>query len=185
MTTKKRKLHKLPGDITSDEFVKQVIRVDHAGEYGAKRIYEGQMAVLKKSPVYKTIAHMAKQEEEHLKYFSEEISNRKVRPTALMPIWHVGAFAMGAVTAMMGEKAAMACTVAVEEVIDEHYQEQLLQLGEGEADLKNKIAKFRDEELEHRDIGLENNAENAPAYPLLRFAVRGATKMAIALSKKV
>jgi ubiquinone biosynthesis monooxygenase Coq7 len=179
------KKKQLPIDTSSSQFVQEVIRVDHAGEYGAKRIYEGQMAVLKNSPAYKTIKHMAQQEEEHLAYFSEQISKRKVRPTALMPIWHVGAFVMGAATAMMGEKAAMACTVAVEEVIDEHYSEQLLQLGESEPELHKKIEKFRAEELEHRDIGLSNNAEQAAAYPLLRLAVRGATKLAIELSKRV
>lgn len=175
-----------PGDLTEEEFIEQVIRVDHAGEYGAKRIYQGQMDVLKKSPSYETIKHMAEQEEEHLAYFSEQIGERKVRPTALMPLWHVGAYAMGAATALMGEKAAMACTVAVEEVIDEHYQDQLEQLDDKKyADLKKKIEKFRAEELEHRDIGLENKAEEANGYQLLRGAVRGATKLAIELSKRI
>jgi ubiquinone biosynthesis monooxygenase Coq7 len=177
--------NKLPGDYSLDDFIDQVIRVDHAGEYGAKRIYEGQMAVLKKSPAYETIKHMAEQEEAHLEYFSGEIGKRKVRPTIMMPLWHAGAYAMGAVTAMLGEKAAMACTVAVEEVIDEHYQEQLLQLGGDEVELKQKIAQFRDEEIQHRDIGLENKAEDAAGYPLLKLAVRGATKLAIMVSKKV
>lgn len=174
-----------PAALTEEEFLEQVIRVDHAGEYGAKRIYEGQMAVLKNSPVYKTIKHMAKQEEEHLEYFQKEIIKRQVRPTALMPFWHVAGFAMGAITAMMGEKAAMACTVAVEEVIDSHYQEQLKELGDGEEKLKKKIEKFRAEELEHRDIGIQNHAEDAAAYPLLRSAIAGATKFAIFLSKRV
>lgn len=176
---------KLRIDAVTSQFVQEVIRVDHAGEYGAKRIYQGQMAVLKNSPAYQTIRHMAEQEEEHLAYFSEQIGKRKVRPTLLMPLWHVGAFAMGAATALMGQKAAMACTVAVEEVIDEHYNEQILQLGEKEPELCQKIEKFRAEELEHRDIGIANQAEEAAAYPLLRLAVRGATKLAIELSKRV
>ncbi len=186
MPTKKTKeKNRLPGDLSHARLIDQIIRVDHAGEYGAKRIYQGQMAVLKKSPVYNTIKHMAEQEEAHLSYFSNQIGNRKVRPTFLMPLWHVGAFAMGAATAMMGEKAAMACTVAVEEVIDEHYREQIEQLGEDEKDLKENIEKFRAEELEHRDIGLENKAEEAHAYPVLKGAVRFMTKMAIELSKRV
>jgi len=183
---KEKKANKLlPGDLKADRLIDQIIRVDHAGEYGAKRIYQGQMDVLKNSPSYKTIKHMAEQEEEHLAYFSEQIGKRKVRPTALMPLWHVGAYAMGAATALMGEKAAMACTVAVEEVIDEHYQEQLEMLGNDEKPLKEKIEKFRAEELEHRDIGLENHAEEAHGYPILRQGVKMATKLAIELSKKI
>lgn len=181
---KKTVKNRQPGDLTKEQFIHQVIRVDHAGEYGAKRIYQGQMDVLKNSSCYETIKHMAEQEEEHLQYFSDEIGKRKVRPTILMPIWHVGAYAMGAATAMMGEKAAMACTVAVEEVIDEHYQEQLESLGADEKDLKKNIEKFREEELEHRDIGLENNAEEATGYEFLRGGVRLATKLAIELSKR-
>ncbi len=185
MPTKKTVNNFQPGDLTARQLIDQIIRVDHAGEYGAKRIYQGQMAVLKNKPAYKIVKHMAEQEEAHLQYFSEEIGKRKVRPTAMMPIWHVGAYAMGALTAMLGEKAAMACTVAVEEVIDEHYQEQLQKLQDDELELKNKIKKFRDEELEHRDIGLNNNAEQAHGYPLLRGIVRGATKFAITVSKRV
>lgn len=186
MPTKNQKVNNtLPGDLFGRKLVEQIIRVDHAGEYGAKRIYQGQMAVLKNSPSYKTIKHMAEQEEEHLAYFSDAMAKRKVRPTFFMPLWHVGAYAMGAATAMLGEKAAMACTVAVEEVIDEHYQEQLAMLGDDEQKLKKKIEKFREEELQHRDIGLENKAEEAHGYPVLRGAVRFMTKMAIEISKKV
>lgn len=174
-----------PGSLTQKQLLEQIIRVNQAGEYGAKRIYAGQMAVLKNSPAYETIKHMAEQEDEHLQYFSNEIVSRKVRPTALMPIWHVAGYAMGAVTAMIGTKAAMACTVAVEEVIDEHYREQLKTLSDNEKLLKEKIEKFRLEEVEHRDIGLENHAEDAAAYPILRGAVRTATKFAIFLSKKI
>jgi ubiquinone biosynthesis monooxygenase Coq7 len=174
-----------PGALTEKQMLEQVIRVNQAGEYGAKRIYAGQISVLKNSPVYKTIKHMAKQEEEHLEYFSNEIASRRIRPTALMPIWHVAGFAMGAITAMLGEKAAMACTVAVEEVIDAHYQEQLATLGENEAQLKEKIEKFRKEEVEHKNIGLENNAENTTGYLILRSVVGAATKLAIFLSKRI
>lgn len=174
-----------PGSLSEQQLLEQVIRVNQAGEYGAKRIYAGQMAVLKNSSAYETIKHMAEQEDAHLEYFSGEISSRKVRPTALMPVWHVAGFAMGAITAMIGEKAAMACTVAVEEVIDEHYSEQLEFLGEDEVALKEKISQFRAEELEHKNIGLENKAEEAVGYPILRGAVRAATKFAIFMSKRV
>ncbi len=186
MTIKNRQ----PGDLTKDSMIDEFIRVNQAGELGAKRIYAGQLAVLRKKSSKKiidTIEHMAAQEEEHLAYFSEQISERKVRPTIMSPIWEVGAFALGAATALMGEKAAMACTVAVEEEIDRHYSAQLEQLedNEDESDLKEKIEKFRAQELEHRDIGLENDAEKAAAYPLLYSAVSGMTKLAIAISKKV
>lgn len=183
MPTTKKKI--LPGDIKQNDYIQEVIRVDHAGEYGAKMIYAGQMCVLKNSPSYKTIEHMAEQEEEHLEYFSNQIVERRVRPTIMMPVWHVGAFAMGAVTALMGEKAAMACTEAVEDVIEKHYQEQIDNLPSEEKDLKKKIKQFRDEEIEHRDIGIANDSENAPAYKVLKGAIGAMTKMAIAISKKV
>ena len=175
----------LPGDLTKKQQTDEIIRVDHAGEYGAKRIYAGQMAVLKGKPCFDEIKHMAEQEEVHLAYFAQEIQKRKVRPTALMPLWHIGAYAMGAITAKMGEKSAMACTVAVEEVIDKHYRDQLSSLSDNEKELKEKIEKFRQEELEHRDTGLHNHAEEAPAYKLLSLTIKGVTKVAIKLSKKL
>ena len=120
----------LPGDPEDREQLARMIRVDHAGEYGAKRIYEGQLAVLKRTPAAKIIRHMKDQEQEHLDAFERLIVERRVRPTVLHPIWHVAGFALGAATALLGQRAAMACTVAVEEVIDEHYAEQAEQLGE-------------------------------------------------------
>jgi len=175
----------LPGDKSQRDNVESMIRVNHAGEYGAKRIYAGQLAVLKNKKSAKVIKHMAEQEEQHLQAFSEMIGKRKVRPTALIPLWHAAGFALGATTALLGEKAAMACTVAVEEVIDEHYGEQLEELGTSEKDLVKKIKKFRAEELEHRDIGLENHAEEAIAYPVLTTAIKGSSRLAIWLSKRV
>jgi ubiquinone biosynthesis monooxygenase Coq7 len=177
--------NKLPGDLKNNDFVHEVIRVDHAGEYGAKMIYAGQMFVLKNAKSYATIKHMACQEQEHLEYFSQQIGERKVRPTFMMPIWHFGAFAMGAATALMGEKAAMACTEAVEDVIEKHYQEQLDNLGDDEVELKHKIKKFRDEEIQHRDIGIANKSQSAPAYSILKGVVGGMTKLAICVSKRV
>jgi ubiquinone biosynthesis monooxygenase Coq7 len=175
-----------PGDISQKERIERMIRVNHAGEFGAKRIYEGQLQVLKNSPSYETIKHMKDQELEHLDYFEKEIVKRKVRPTALHPIWNIAGFALGAGTALLGEKAAMACTVAVEEVIDEHYQQQLEELkdNEEEKDLSKAINKFREEELEHRDIGLENHAEQAPAYELLSSVIKTGSKAAIWLAQR-
>lgn len=176
---------RLPGDLSETERMEQIIRVNQAGEYGAKRIYAGQLAILKGRESEAKIKHMAEQEEEHLALFNKLIVERKVRPTALMPIWHVAGFALGAVTAMMGEKAAMACTVAVEEVIDEHYKGQLDEINDSEADLKKKIEKFRAEELEHRDIGLANGAEETLVYPILTTAIKTMSRAAIWLSTRV
>lgn len=175
----------LPGDFTPQQYTERAIRVNHAGEYGAKRIYAGQLAVLKGRPCEDVIRHMAEQEEEHLAAFDQMITERRIRPTLLTPFWHVAGFALGAGTALLGEKAAMACTVAVEEVIDEHYAAQLDELDDAETELKSKIQKFREEELEHRDIGLEHNAEDAPAYPVLTAAVKSASKLAIWLSTRI
>ena len=154
---------RLPGDPTPREIVARTIRVDHAGEYGAKRIYQGQIAVLRGTKWEPLLRHMQEQEHEHLDTFTRLIAKRRVRPTALLPLWHVAGFALGAATAALGHRGAMACTVAVEEAIDEHYQAQEAALGEYEAELKGRIAKFRADELEHRDIGLENEAELTPA----------------------
>lgn len=176
---------RLAGDPGPEEIVERIIRVDHAGEYGAKRIYQGQLAVLGKSEHGPIIEHMAEQEQEHLDYFSKEIGDRGVRPTALLPVWHAAGFALGAATALMGPRAAMACTVAVEEAIDEHYQNQLDTLGEDEAPMKEAIARFREEELEHRDIGLEREAELAPGYEVMSHLIKRGSKLAIWLSERI
>jgi ubiquinone biosynthesis monooxygenase Coq7 len=170
---------------TPRDYLERVIRVDHAGEYGAKRIYQGQLAVLRGTKHEPTIRHMQEQEQVHLDTFSRLIAERRVRPTALLPLWHVAGFALGAATAALGPRAAMACTVAVEEAIDEHYQAQEATLGEDEAALKADIARFRAEELEHRDIGLENEAELAPAYRLLSAAIKLGCKVAIRVAERV
>ena len=174
-----------PGDPTKREDIERILRVDHAGEYGAKRIYTGQLAVLGRGSKGDLLRHMKDQEQVHLDAFGDMIARRRVRPTAMLPFWHVAGFALGAMTALMGEKAAMACTVAVEETIDQHYRDQIARLGEDEADLKEKIEIFRLEEVEHRDIGLENGAEQAPAYRLLSGAIRLGCKMAIKVSERV
>ncbi len=175
----------LPGDRSKRENLERMIRVDHAGEYGAKRIYAGQLAVLGRGDKGDLLRHMAEQEQVHLDMFGQMIAKRRVRPTAMLPLWHVAGFALGALTAALGEKAAMACTVAVEETIDAHYREQIEQLGPDEAALSETIETFRLEEVEHRDIGLENGAEQAPAYRLLTQVIKAGCRVAIAVSERV
>jgi ubiquinone biosynthesis monooxygenase Coq7 len=170
---------------TPRRLVERVIRVDHAGEYGAKRIYQGQLAVLRGTRHEPILRHMQEQEEAHLAAFAKLIAERRVRPTAMLPLWHLAGFALGAGTAMLGARAAMACTVAVEEAIDEHYRAQEAALGEDEAPLRAEIARFRAEELEHRDIGLANEAERAPAYRLLSAAIKAGCKAAIRISERI
>jgi ubiquinone biosynthesis monooxygenase Coq7 len=173
------------------EAIEEMIRVDHAGEYGAVRIYAGQLAVLRNAPgkeeLVAKLEHMAKDEEVHLARFNEIVNERGVRPTAFAPVWHVAGFALGAATALLGEKAAHACTAAVEEVIDEHYQSQVRRLdemGETEQPLRDTIEKFRLEELEHRDEAIASGAKEAPAYPLLSGAIKAACRIAIRISEK-
>lgn len=176
---------RLPGDPDKNELLEQIIRVDQAGEYGAKRIYEGQLAVLGKSDAAPVLREMLAQEEKHLAKFNGIMTARGVRPTALEPIWHVAGFALGAATALLGKEAAMACTAAVEDVIGAHYAEQTEQLGDDETELRATIAAFRDDELHHRDVSLEHGAETAPAYLPLTTAIKAGTRLAIWLSKRI
>lgn len=162
-----------------------MIRVDHAGEYGAVRIYQGQLAVLKNGAAADTIRHMAEQEERHLKAFDRLVNERKVRPTALEPVWRVTGFVLGAATALMGEKAAFACTAAVEEVIDDHYAGQIAALEGKDEALKATVAEFRADEAAHRDTALQNGAEQAPGYRLLSGAIKAGCRVAIKLSEKI
>ncbi len=166
--------------------VEQMIRVDHAGEYGAVRLYEGQLALLSNSTHGPALKEMLEHEQEHLAAFSEMMKERGVRPTAFQPLWHVAGFALGAATAALGHRSAMACTVAVEDEIDEHYAGQEKQLADDkkEKKLKTKISKFRADEMEHRDEALRREAEKAPLYPLLYGGIRRATKLAIWLSTR-
>ena len=169
--------------------IEAMIRVDHAGEFGALRIYEGQLAVLSRKPGaqadVQSIRHMAAQEQTHFDAFDRMVKDRAVRPTALEPVWRGAGFALGAATALMGAKAAMACTVAVEDVIDAHYSKQIESLGESEPELKHTIQKFHADECAHRDEALERGARQAPAYPLLSAAIRFSCRMAIALSERL
>ena len=183
---KKNNSKSKPKNKTDRNTLEEIIRVDHAGEYGATRIYDGQIAIFgKNSKIGKTIQHMADQEQEHIDKFNELILEHRVRPTALLPIWNIAGFALGASTALLGEKAAMACTVAVEKVIGEHYQEQLELLEDDHKDLKKTISKFRDDELEHHDIGIEHDAESAPGYKIMSKVIELGCKTAIAVSKKI
>lgn len=175
----------LPGDLPRRERLARIVRVDHAGEYGAKRIYEGQIAVMGKGRHGKTLRHMAEQELVHLEYFEKQLNRRRVRPTLLQPLWHVTGFLLGAGTAILGERAAMACTVAVEEVIEEHYEAQLKHLGPEEQELTDSIRKFQAEEVEHRDIGLQNEAERAAGYPILSAAIKAGTRAVIWVAERV
>lgn len=172
---------RLPGDPARP--TARTIRVDHAGEYGAARIYAGQLAVLRNSDKAGLLRHMQAQEQAHLDTFGDLIATHRVRPTALLPLWHLAGFALGAVTAALGDKAAMACTVAVEETIDAHYTAQIDALDD--TALRQTLEKFRTEEREHRDIGLENGAEQAPGYRLLTGVIKAGCRVAIALSERV
>jgi ubiquinone biosynthesis monooxygenase Coq7 len=174
---------RLPGDPEPETLLARIIRVNHAGEYGAMRIYDGQLAVLRHGPAAEAIREMAEKEQSHLKAFEE--FERRVRPTLLGPFWHLTGFALGAGTALLGERAAMACTVAVEEVIGEHYAGQAAKLGEDEAELRDVIEEFREDERAHHDTALEMGAERAPGYELLSAAIKGGTRLAIWLSARL
>jgi 3-demethoxyubiquinol 3-hydroxylase len=171
---------------TNHERSATMLRVDQAGEYGATRIYAGQLAVMgTRAEGAGEIAAMASQEAAHLDRFNALIAKRGVRPTALQPVWHVAGFALGAATALIGPKAAMACTAAIEEEIDRHYTAQLGELGASDGELSGLIETFRDDERAHRDAALAAGAEQAPLYPLLSGAIRLGCRVAIRLSEKI
>ena len=173
-----------PGARRSDRA--SMLRVDQAGEYGATRIYAGQLAVLRANcPEAKLIARMAAQEQRHLDRFDQLMAERRVRPTVLQPLWNVAGFALGAATALMSEQAALACTDAVETEIDKHYGKQLADIGEDDPELSADITEFRAEEVEHRDTARSAGATNAVGYPVLTAAIRAGCRVAIGLSKRI
>jgi 3-demethoxyubiquinol 3-hydroxylase len=181
---------RLPGDPDRQAMIRRMLRVNQAGEYGAVRIYEGQLAVLGETESGPVIEEMAEQERRHLAAFNEMIPAHRVRPTALLPVWHLAGFALGAGTAMLGEKAAMACTVAVEEVIDAHYAGQVAALekageGSGDEELRDVFEQFRLEELEHRQISLDHGARETPGYRPLTALVKAGSRLAIWLSERI
>jgi len=173
-----------PGDARLD--IASMLRVDQAGEYGATRIYAGQLAVLgDRHPAAGLVARMAEQEKGHLKHFDDLLAERGVRPTILQPVWAAAGHALGAATALIGPEAAMACTAAIEDEIDAHYSEQLEALGDSDPGLSASIAAFQADEREHRDAAIAAGAEQSPAYPLLYSAIRAGCRVAIELSKRI
>lgn len=168
----------------------EILRVDHAGEFGAVAIYRGQLAVFErqhgKDRIVGQLREMAAQEQEHLDAFDNMLHAGSVRPTALSPVWNAAGFALGVGTALLGEKAAHACTEAVETVIEEHYGDQVAELTDaGEPELAARMAKFQEEEIAHKDLATSEGAAQAPAYPLLSAAIRAGCRLAIRISEKV
>ena len=178
-----------PGAGASAARLAEILRVDHAGELGAVHIYRGQRAVLGGVPGKQRIAgqleEMEAHEARHLARFEALLAERRVRPTLMTPLWRVAGFALGAGTALLGEKAAHACTEAVETVIGEHYAGQVAELAEREPELAAELSGFRDEELAHMDLAVEEGAREAPAYPLLAAAIRLGCRTAIRISEKI
>ncbi len=178
----------LPGDRPLEDEIDRILRVDHAGELGAVRIYEGQLAVMgERHPSSPVLRHMEVQERRHLARFEDLLAERGARPSLLSPFWHVAGYALGAGTALLGPRAAMACTAAVEEVIDEHYaaQREWLDGVPGEEELRETIEEFRREEVEHRDEAIAHGAEHVPGYPLLAGLIRAACRLAIRLAERI
>jgi ubiquinone biosynthesis monooxygenase Coq7 len=176
----------LPGDkVLRKKSLARMLRVDQAGEYGAARIYAGQLAVFgTHHQVSNVIRHMAAQEQVHLDTFNSLLTTHKVRPTLLQPFWGVAGYALGAATALMSPKAAMACTVAIESVIDTHYQEQHQALQSGAPELAQTIEQFRQEEVEHRESAQAHGGEEALGYPLLSAAIKAGCRLAIKLAER-
>lgn len=169
---------------------KEMLRVDHAGEYGAVAIYEGQLAIFRRQPGREKITHqlteMAAQESAHLQAFDDLLTAGRIRPTVMSPIWRAAGFTLGAATALLGEKAAHACTEAVESVIEEHYADQVAEFkASGNDDLADRISAFRDDEIAHRDLASAEGARMAPAYPLLSAAIRTGCRLAIRISERL
>ena len=173
----------------SKKKVEEFIRVDHAGERGAVKIYEGQLLALntfvKDENLKKTIEEMKIHEKEHCEFFENEIKKRKIKPTKLLPLWDLLGIGLGFGSTILGKKAAMLCTASVEEVIDEHYQNQINQLGTDEKNLKKKIIKFRNDELHHKDIAYEKGATKKGFYSIMDKIIKTGSKLAINISEKV
>ncbi len=177
--------HRLPGDPAPAAAIERMLRVDHAGEFGATRIYRGQLDVLRRGRGAGEIRRMAEAEQRHLAVFETLLSERRVRPTVLQPVWSLAGYALGAATALLGERAAMACTVAVEEVIDDHYRDQAERIGECDPALKETILAFRADEIAHRDAAIAHGAKETPGYDLLTAAVKTGSRLAIWLSTRL
>jgi len=180
----KRYLKTMKDKITKDA-IEAMLRVDHAGETAAAKIYDGQLAILGNSSVGSTIQHMKDQEQEHLDTFNKLLIENDTRPTALLPIWNIMGFGLGMASAIMGKKAAMACTIAVEEVIGEHYSKQVEALGTERPELKKTLMKFRDEELDHLNIGVDHDGRDANGYQIMKTIVQFGCRTAIKISEKI
>ena len=174
---------------TDKKTLEEIIRVDHAGERGAIKIYEGQLLALKTikqdNALKDKIEEMKEHEKEHLEYFEKEIQKRKIKPTYLLPLWDLMGVGLGFGTALLGKKAAMLCTASVEEVIEDHYQNQLKRLGEDEKDLKAKIEKFKGDEINHKNIAYESGATNKGIYSIMDKVIRAGSRIAITISEKI
>ncbi len=174
---------------TNQKILEEIIRVDHAGERGAIKIYEGQLLALNTikndSALKEKIEKMKEHEKEHLEYFEKEIQKRKIKPTYLLPLWDIMGVGLGFGTALMGKKAAMLCTASVEEVIEDHYQNQLKKLGNDEMELKNKIEKFKSDEMDHKNIAYESGASNEGLYSIMDKIIKTGSKIAITISEKI
>jgi ubiquinone biosynthesis monooxygenase Coq7 len=174
---------------TNKKFLEELIRVDHAGERGAIKIYEGQLLALKtfrqNETLKKQIEEMKEHEQEHYEFFDREIRNRDIKPTKLLPLWDLLGIGLGFGTAMLGKKATMLCTASVEEVIGDHYKNQTYKLEEDEKELRNKIIKFRDDELNHKDIAYESGATKDGLYGLLDKVIKTSSRIAIKISEKI
>ena len=174
---------------TNKKTLEEIIRVDHAGERGAIKIYEGQLLALKTikqdENLLNTIEEMKEQEKEHLEYFEKEIRKRKIKPTSLLPIWDIMGVALGFGSALLGKKATMLCTASVEEVIDGHYNNQLKKLGNDEKDLKKKIEKFKEDEVNHKNMAYESGATNKGVYSIMDKVIKTGSKIAITISEKI
>ena len=173
----------------SKDRIKEFIRVDHAGERGAVKIYEGQLlalnTIIKDDDLKKTIEEMKIHEKEHCEFFENEIKKRKIKPTKFLPLWDLLGVGLGFGSTILGKKAAMLCTASVEEVIDEHYQNQINQLGSDEKNLKNKIIKFREDELHHKDIAYNKGATKKGLYSIMDKIIKTGSKLAINISEKI
>jgi 3-demethoxyubiquinol 3-hydroxylase len=179
----------MPGENVAKRRLDEMIRVDHAGEYGAVQIYRGQKAVFDriqgKARAAQLISEMEAGEQEHLKTFDRLMAERRVRPTLMAPVWHVAGFGLGAITALMGEEAAHACTEAVEDVIEKHYGQQSDELEGVDVELKNVVDRFREDELAHKETAIDQGAHQAPGYPVLSALIRFGCRTAIRISEKI
>jgi ubiquinone biosynthesis monooxygenase Coq7 len=179
----------MPGEAAGGREIESMIRVDHAGEYGAVQIYRGQLAVFgrieSRGHAARVISDMEAGEQEHLKTFDRLIAERGVRPTLMAPVWRIAGFGLGAVTALLGERAAHACTEAVEEVIEDHYGRQSERLASSDIELKTVIDRFRADEIAHKETAIEQGARGAPGYAVLSALIKAGCRAAIRISEKL